>query len=129
VSTLTRASTAADTITAGLYGRVSTTDQSVIRQHTENLDACEKYGWRPAEYADEGLSASRFAGRHGGANRRDWGRLLADLSASRLAVLILWETSRGDRQLAGWATLLDTCRKHGVLIHVTSALSMNVGRV
>ena len=33
---------------------------------------------------------------------------------------MFWEASRGDRQLAGWATLLDTCRRHGVLIHITS---------
>src|SRR5437764_8580173 len=96
--TATSAGTAAaDTISAGLYGRVSTTDQSVIRQHRENLAACELHGWRPVEYDDEGLSASRFAGRHGGANRRDYGRLLADLSAGRLGVLIFWEASRGDR--------------------------------
>jgi site-specific DNA recombinase len=116
VRTLSRA----DTIHAALYHRVSTTDQSTARQHDENLAACERYGWQPVEYDDPGLSASRFAGRKGGANRKDYGRLLADLAAGQLGVLIFWEASRGDRQLAGWATLLDACRRHGVLIHVTS---------
>jgi site-specific DNA recombinase len=105
---------------AALYARVSTTDQSVIRQHEANLAACERAGWAPVEYDDPGLSASRFAGRNGGASRKDWGRLLADLAAGRIGVLVLWEASRGDRQLASWSALLDACRKHGVLIHVTS---------
>jgi site-specific DNA recombinase len=109
-----------DIVRAALYARVSTTDQSLIRQHVANLAACERAGWAPVEYDDPGLSASRFAGRNGGASRKDWGRLLADLAAGRIGVLVLWEASRGDRQLASWSALLDTCRKHGVLIHVTS---------
>jgi DNA invertase Pin-like site-specific DNA recombinase len=120
VSTLTRARTAADTIRAALYHRVSTADQSIARQHAENLAACERYGWEPAEYDDLGLSASRFAGRRGGANRAHYGRLLADLSAGQLGVIVLWEASRGNRQLTGWSLLLDACRRHGVLIHITS---------
>ena len=103
-----------------MYARVSTADQSIARQHAENLAACERHGWRPEEYDDPGLSASRFAGRKGGANREHYGRLLADLSAGRLQVLIFWEVSRGDRQLAAWATLLDVCRRHAVLIYITS---------
>jgi DNA invertase Pin-like site-specific DNA recombinase len=117
---VTITATSADTITAGLYGRVSTTDQSIIRQHTENLAACERHGWRPVEYDDPGLSASRFAKRGGGADRPQYRRLLADLSAGRIGVLVLWEPSRGDRQLTGWSQLLDTCRRHGVLVHITS---------
>lgn len=35
-------------------------------------------------------------------------------------MLVLWEPSRGDRQLTGWSVLLDTCRRHGVMIHITS---------
>lgn len=111
--------TCQDTIRAGLYARVSTTDQSLIRQHEANLAACERYHWTPVEYDDPGLSASRFAKRGGGDDRKEWRRLIADLAAGKLDVLVLWEPSRGDRQLTGWSTVLDTCRKHGVKIHIT----------
>ena len=117
---MTITTTSADTIRAALYARVSTTDQSLIRQHEANLVACQQAGWEPAVYDDPGLSASRFAKRGGGADRPEYRRLLADLTAGRVGVLVLWEPSRGDRQLTGWSVLLDTCRRHGVLIHITS---------
>src|SRR5258707_13672162 len=110
----------ADVITAALYQRVSTTDQALGRQYEENRAAVARHGWRAVEYEDPGQSASRFARPGGGASREQWGRLLADLAAGKIGVLVLWEASRGDRQLAGWAQLLDTCRKHGVLIPITS---------
>ena len=109
--------TSEDTIRAALYQRVSTSDQDAARQNQENRDACQRHGWQAAEYGDPGKSASRFA-RHNG--REDWSRLLADITAGQVNVLVLWEPSRGDRQLAGWATVLDLCRRHGVLVHITS---------
>ncbi len=112
--------TCTDIVWGALYQRVSMDDQSIARQNDENRAAAARNGWQATEYTDDGLSASQFAGRNGGANREDWRRLLADLQAGRIDVLVLWEASRGDRQLAGWATLLDTCRKHGVLIYLTS---------
>jgi DNA invertase Pin-like site-specific DNA recombinase len=118
---MTTAATSQDTIRAALYARVSTTDQQLARQHAENLAAARRYGWAVSEYEDPGLSASRFArGRNGGTGRQEWGRLLDDLAAGQIGVLVLWEPSRGDRQLTGWAQLLDTCRRTGTLIYVTS---------
>ena len=108
--------TSGDTVWAALYAWVSTTDQGIIRQHEANLAACERYGWIPVEYDDPRLSASRFAKRDGGSNRQEWRRLLADLTAGKIDVLVLWEPSRGDRQLTGWLALLDACRKHGVRV-------------
>jgi DNA invertase Pin-like site-specific DNA recombinase len=109
-----------DIVRAALYQRVSTTDQSIARQVRENFEAAQANGWTPIEYEDPGLSASRFAGSNGGANRKHWARLLADITAGQLDVLILWVVSRGDRQMAGWATLWDACRLRGVLIYITS---------
>ncbi len=109
-----------DTPRAALYQRVSTTDQSIARQAAENYEAAQANGWAPAEYEDPGQSASRFAGSNGGANRKHWARLLADITAGQVDVLILWEASRGDRELEGWAHLLNLCRRHGVLIHITN---------
>jgi DNA invertase Pin-like site-specific DNA recombinase len=96
--------------------RVSTTDQNVARQDQANREAAEQAGWHITEYDDPGLSASRFATR----DRPGWSRLRADLAAGRIDVIVLWEPSRGDRQLAGWADLLDACRKTGTLVHITS---------
>lgn len=33
---------------------------------------------------------------------------------------MLWESSRGGRELEAWAGFLNACREHRVLIHVTS---------
>jgi site-specific DNA recombinase len=109
-----------DTVRAALYQRVSTAEQSVERQNEANRAAAAANDWQAIEYADPGQSASQFAGPHGGANREDWQRLLADLDAGQIDVLVLWTPSRGNRQLAEWAELLDTCRTRGVLIHITS---------
>ena len=50
-------------------------------------------------YADPGLSASRFATK----DRPEYKRLLADVEAGKLDVVVLWESSRGGRELAAWA--------------------------
>lgn len=111
--------TSTDQARAAAYQRVSSGDQSIERQNTANREAASRHGWALTEYADS-LSASRFAGSKGGASRADWQRLRADIADGQIDVLVLWESSRGDRQLAGWATLLDTCRRFGVLIYVTN---------
>lgn len=109
----------ADVIRAALYQRVSDKDQSIERQNNENRETAARHGWQASEYADPGLSASRFASRRGGANRQDYKRLLADIAAGQIDVLVLWESSRGNRELEGWAGLLNACRRRGVLIHIT----------
>jgi len=40
------------------------------------------------------------------------------IAAGNCDVLILWEVSRGDREMDKWTPLLTLCRKMGVLIHV-----------
>jgi DNA invertase Pin-like site-specific DNA recombinase len=104
----------------GIYDRVSDDQdgdsRSVEQQGKENQAAADEHGWRVvARYADPGRSASRFA-KHG---RDDWPKLMADLKARRLDVIVLWESSRGDRKLTEWSAFLDLCREIGVLIHVT----------
>jgi site-specific DNA recombinase len=111
--------TSTDQVRGAAYQRVSTKDQEASRQNEGNRAAAARNGWQLTEY-EEALSASRFAGRGGGASRGEYRRLLADITAGQADVLILWEASRGDRRLTGWSALLDACREHGVLIHVTS---------
>jgi site-specific DNA recombinase len=115
---------------AGLYQRVSRLAtaadrekaRSVEQQNDGNRQACGEHGWQAAQvYEDPGLSASIYAkGRKGGANRPEYRRMLADVTAGRLDVLVLWEPSRGSRELENWAGLLNACRRTGTRIHVTS---------
>jgi DNA invertase Pin-like site-specific DNA recombinase len=99
-----------------MYARVSTKDQNAARQYAANLRAAEGHGWAVTEYDDAGKSASRFAR----GQRQDHGRLVADVAAGQLDVVVLWEVSRGDRKTARWAGLLDACLQRGVLVHITS---------
>ncbi|MFC0546891.1 recombinase family protein [Kutzneria chonburiensis] len=113
--------TAADVIWVAIYDRVSDDrrqdERSVKRQNVANRKAVDSHGWQVFDtYTDNSISASRFAKKE----RKDWGRLLADLEAGRVQVLMLWESSRGGRELERWARLLNTCRDLGVLIHITS---------
>lgn len=106
---------------AAIYNRVSKdrrrNERSVTDQDDANREVCADEGWSVAEtYTDNDRSASRFATKA----REDWPRLLADLHDGQFDVLVLWESSRGDRKLAMWAALLDACRDLGTLIHITS---------
>ncbi|HEX7038695.1 MAG TPA: recombinase family protein [Trueperaceae bacterium] len=102
---------------AGIYSRQSRDKtKSIEDQSHENRAAVEAQGWQlVAEYAD-GTSASRFARKA----RDDWQRVLADIDAGKLDVLVLWEPSRGDRTPETWLALLSLCRDRGVGIHVTT---------
>jgi site-specific DNA recombinase len=109
------------TLRAGIYDRVSDDQdgrsRSVEQQGKENQTAADEHGWSVvARYADPGRSASRFAR----SERPEWPLLMADLKAGRLDVVVMWESSRGDRKLTEWSSFLDLCRERGVLIHVTS---------
>lgn len=108
------------TLRAALYGRVSHDKQagrSVSEQEAESRAACTANGWTlAATYSDNDVSASRFTTK----TRADWTKLVADLGAGKFDVLVLWEPSRGSRELMAWAALLDACRRHNVLVHVTS---------
>lgn len=102
---------------AVIYGRQSKDKRkSIDEQIDESRDAIDENGWRFGGIYSDGSSASRFATK----NRPDWDRLLADLSAGRFGVLILWEPSRGDRRLSTWAAMLELCADRGVRIYVVS---------
>jgi site-specific DNA recombinase len=101
---------------AALYQRVSDgTDKSVEEQNQANEQAAQEHGWRAARYSDA-VSASRF----GKKARPGWAALTAAVAAGLHEVVVLWESSRGDRTLASWAVFLDACRDTGTRIYVTS---------
>ncbi len=108
---------------AALYDRVSRdrhgTGRSTDEQHEENVAACAERGWTFGDadhYTDGDRSASRYATKV----REEWPRLVAAIQDGRYDVIVLWEPSRGSRDLVVWSTLLEVARRHGVLIHITS---------
>lgn len=90
--------------------------KSIDDQDRENLAACEEQRWAVEGLYRDGVSASRFGTRV----RNNWNRLVADVSAGKLDVVVVWEVSRADRDLETWVPFVATCRRMGVLVHVTS---------
>lgn len=107
----------ASPLRAGPYNRQSHGKAtSVEDQDKANESACETNGWTVTSRYSDLVSASRF----GTKTRGGWDQLVADVSAGKLDVVVLWDTSRGDRTIETWAAFLSRCRKSDVLIHATS---------
>lgn len=104
---------------AALYGRVSLNmygdSRSPDQQQSAGEAACADEGW---------INAGAYGAGDGGASRltkkarAEWARLLDDIRAGRIDVVIVWEWSRADRNLTSGSEFLDLCRELGVLIHV-----------
>lgn len=102
---------------AGVYGRQSRNKaKSIAEQVNAGIRVAVENGWPVADTYQDGTSASRYARK----GRDDWPRVLADIEAGAFTVLILWESSRGDRTLTTWSALLDLCRDKGVSIYIIS---------
>lgn len=102
---------------AGVYGRQSRNkSKSITEQLTAGSHVIAENGWTPAGQYQDGSSASRYAR----TARDDWQRVLDDIASGALHILILWEASRGSRELEDWAALLNLCRKHQVSIYIIS---------
>jgi DNA invertase Pin-like site-specific DNA recombinase len=110
------------TTTAREYQRVSKVirgnDRSPEEQHGDNARHADRHGWDLGPAYRDKVSASRY----GRKVREDWQRLVTDLQHDRFgaSVLILWESSRGSRQMSEWVQLLELCEKRGVKIYVTA---------
>ncbi|MEU7639847.1 MULTISPECIES: recombinase family protein [unclassified Streptomyces] len=64
------------------------------------------------EYVDDGQSASR----HGAKDERDgFERLMSDIEAKNLDIVIAWAATRLQRDLTVYTRLRDACAKHSVL--------------
>jgi site-specific DNA recombinase len=106
---------------AVIYARVSDDERqdhrSVGEQELECREAATGHGWTVDKvFTDNSRSASRYATKV----REEYERLLAYLAEAPVDVLILWESSRGGRELERWAGMLNLCRRRGVLIHVVT---------
>jgi len=95
-------------------------ERSTTDQHDDNERARSRYGWQEGRTYRDTASASRY----GRKRRDDFARLVEDLHSgevfARGDVLRLWESNRGSRKQAEWASFLDTCQERGVRIYVTS---------
>jgi site-specific DNA recombinase len=101
---------------AATYARQSSgSEKSIDDQDRENRAAADEQGWQIAAAYRDGTSAWR-----GRAARDEWERVLADIEAQDLDVLILWEPSRGDRVAETWLGLLRRCRTAKTRIYITS---------
>lgn len=96
-----------------IYTRVSLNrngGRSVEDQELECRAECARRGWEVrAVYCDNGISASRY-----GRSRPQWEQCKASLRADD--VLVLWESSRAQRDMAEFVTLRDVCAEMGVLL-------------
>lgn len=93
--------------------------RSTTEQHDDNERASREHGFRigGVPYLDTG-SASRYARK----SRDDFDQLMADLAAGRFGadLLVLWESSRGSRQVGEWVELIDCLERRGVRVFVTT---------
>lgn len=100
---------------ASVYGRQSSGKaKSIKEQLNAGRQVAKEKGWDHAGDYHDGTGASRHATKA----RSDWDRVIAGVQTKAFDVLILWESSRGDRTLSSWAQFLEDCRSNDVRIHV-----------
>jgi site-specific DNA recombinase len=102
---------------AVIYTRVSSDPndrgRSVSEQEGECRAVCERNGWQVvAVYSDNDRSASRYATK----DRPEYARLIRHVEDGGCDVLVTWEASRAQRDLAAYAKLRDLCERRGVLL-------------
>jgi len=107
---------------ASTYGRQSSGKaKSIAEQLEEGQRTKDEQGWTDAGDYTDGSSASRFGklpGSGKNAGRSGWTAVSDAVNRGAIDVLILWESSRGDRTPETWFAFLSSCRTNGVSIHV-----------
>jgi DNA invertase Pin-like site-specific DNA recombinase len=109
------------TVVAREYLRVSKDSsgrsRSTVEQDGDLSRDAEEYGWQVGDaYTDSGIGASKFSRKR----RGNFESLIEDLKSDRFGarVLMVWEVSRGSRQVEEWLELLNLCAQRGVFIWV-----------
>lgn len=106
-------------IRAGIVAGVSSgendgEERPVTEQRQECEAVCGENNWAIADRYEMVQSASRFAKKE----RELWLDLQRDIEAGHIDAVVMWEPSRGSRDLTDWSGLLDRCRRAKTLIHV-----------
>src|SRR4051795_677977 len=102
---------------AVIYTRVSSDPndrgRSVHEQEMDCRAVCSREGWEVvAVFADNDRSASRYATRE----RPEHRKLIRFIEDGHADVLVTWEASRAQRDLAAYARLRDLCERRKVLL-------------
>lgn len=87
---------------------------SIPRQEQAGRDLIDRMGWKLTATRFDPESASQYAAKE----REQWPEVLAMIEAGQCDVVVLWESSRGDRKLTTWSAFLDLCADRGTLIHI-----------
>lgn len=110
---------------AGIYKRASRDTavgtrmegMSVEGQDEEGRERADELGLKVVDvYNDNNASGSEYRQKE----REHWPRMLADIEAGKLQVIIMWDTSRGSRDLEDWVKFLKLIARKGVLVHAVS---------
>ena len=102
---------------AGVYGRESKGKTASVEDQIERgTEACDEHGWTLAGPWRDGVGASAKSK----GTRTGWPAVRAAIEARDIDILILWEGSRGSRDMSTWVDLLDACRDNAVAVYIVS---------
>jgi DNA invertase Pin-like site-specific DNA recombinase len=88
--------------------------RSVNEQETECRATCEREGWNVIEaLTDNDVGASR----HSKGDRPAWAEVARRIASGDVDVLVMWESSRGGRDLGMYVELRALLVEHGVLVN------------
>ena len=99
--------TVSDRKRAGIYVRVSTTEQDTGLQETELREYCERRGWESILYRDRGQSGAKQ-------DRPALNSLLSDLRKRKIDIILIWSLDRLARSLRHLLAISEECRSLGV---------------
>jgi len=99
---------------AGLYLRVSTSEQTTLNQEIELKKYCEREGWDIYSiYKDEGVSGSKTS-------RPELDRMLQDMRNKCFEVIVVWKFDRLGRSTAHLLQVLEELKNKNVRLIATS---------
>lgn len=111
------------TIRAGVYLRVSTTEQNTDLQKQELLDQAKRRGWEPVIYEDLALSGAST-------DRPNLNRMLLDVEQKKLEVIMAWKLDRIGRSTQHLATIINQLLRFDVgLVVPSQGIDTSAGRV
>ncbi len=96
-----------------IYSRVSqdrSGGRSPAEQEAEARQVCARGGWEVTEVVTDSLGASR----HSKGTRQGWAQARQLVADGAVDVLVTWEASRAQRDLAAYAELRELCARNGV---------------
>ena len=98
--------------TALLYARVSNDPSGQGRSVESQLDECRSWAHREGwDVVGEVRDVDRSASRHAKRSREGWAEIVKTVEEGEVDVLVTWEASRAQRDLAAYADLRQLCER------------------